>query len=239
MTRYEYSDHTTEYFKCIDTPNKGTTFGFTLADGSVHNKYNTIEIGLQASDEPYLIKYKNAIRLQNPIKVTSTNYNTLRARLLFTNAEIKKDLINLGCMPKKSLILNPPPLNKIHCDISNIIGGYVDGDGGFCVVKTKYKSLENHTYLTPQFKVSGTKAMLDWIASYLPVNVHIYPDSKSEIYHLYVTAIEDVIILGDYLYSNDRYIMQRKYDKFNVIKAIYNKEIPRICHTSEIPEALK
>ena len=63
------------------------------------------------------------------------------------------DLINLGCIPNKSLILLPPKLKDEF--ISHFIRGYFDGDGSIGKYKNRYKI----TFL-------GTNDLLLWILNF-------------------------------------------------------------------------
>ena len=119
-------------FEKIDTEEKAYWLGFLDADGCIHNGRNYdygIELGLQEQDYSHLVKFKDFIEKDNKIcyreKINSYRYQ-------FKNKTMNKDLINLGCVPHKSLILKFPDEDQVPDNfLIPFIRGYFDGDGSF------------------------------------------------------------------------------------------------------------
>lgn len=129
--KYTYNKH---YFKNIDTEEKAYWLGFLFADGCINEKPKSkvLEIILAEEDKEHLNKFIYAIEgNQEPklkqVKLNGKTYNSYRLSICCT--ELCNDLIKLGCLPRKSLILEFPkyslPLNLYK----HFIRGYVDGDG--------------------------------------------------------------------------------------------------------------
>jgi len=92
-------------FEHIDTEEKAYWLGFLYADGSVGSKEDKIELGLAEKDLHQIEKFRNFMGISNKIgyRESSKSY-----RMSFRSDKCKQDLINKGCVPKKSLILKYP-----------------------------------------------------------------------------------------------------------------------------------
>lgn len=113
-------------FNIIDSEESAYWLGFFYADGCVSSS-NRIEIGLKQSDYLHLEKLKNYLKWEGDIEYRSESKSY---RIMFKDGIIGNDLKRLGCVPKKSLILEFPtedqvPNNLIH----HFVRGYFDGDG--------------------------------------------------------------------------------------------------------------
>lgn len=97
-------------FKNIDTEEKAYWLGFLYADGSVSSKENKIELGLAKKDYHHIEKFKNFIGIDNKICYRKT---TKSYRYSFRSQSCKEDLIEKGCVPKKSLILRYPTYDQL------------------------------------------------------------------------------------------------------------------------------
>lgn len=133
--KYKVND---KFFENIDTEEKAYWLGFFYADGYVNDKKGekSIEIGLSSLDRDHVLLFANCIDSNYPIKdrTTSPNYtkkngkNCQSTHLRIYNSKLVNDLINLGCMNKKSWKVKYP--NFIKKDLeSHFIRGYFDGDG--------------------------------------------------------------------------------------------------------------
>lgn len=116
-------------FEKIDCEEKAYWLGFLYADGCIHQgQYDyRIELGLAKQDYNHLVKYKNFIGKDNKI---SFREKTASYRYSFRDKKVHSDLINLGCVPNKSLILKFPSEDQVpHEWLSSFMRGYFDGDG--------------------------------------------------------------------------------------------------------------
>lgn len=92
-------------FETIDTEEKAYWLGFLYADGSVGSNDDRIELGLAERDFHHIEKFRNFIGINNKI---SYREKTKSYRYAFKSQNCKQDLINKGCVPRKSLILKYP-----------------------------------------------------------------------------------------------------------------------------------
>ena len=92
-------------FETIDTEEKAYWLGFLYADGSVGSNDDRIELGLAERDLHHIEKFRDFIGINNKI---SYREKTKSYRYAFKSQNCKQDLINKGCVPRKSLILKYP-----------------------------------------------------------------------------------------------------------------------------------
>ena len=138
------------FFEKIDNPTKAYWLGFLYADGSVRDtkQYSTFKLQLQRRDKSYLQKLKEDLQATHPIWDTfSKGGHFIRGKQMkdafpscfqVYSKKACKDLILLGCFPRKSLILQFPTLEQVpNSLISHFIRGYFDGNGsiGFYIYK--------------------------------------------------------------------------------------------------------
>jgi hypothetical protein len=116
-----------DIFQNIDTEEKAYWLGFLYADGCVHSQENKIELGLAEKDYEHLNKFRNFLQIKNKIAYRDS---TKSYRLSFRSKKSKQDLIALGYIPCKSLLLHFPNSQQVpDYLIKHFIRGYFDGDG--------------------------------------------------------------------------------------------------------------
>lgn len=125
INKQNQSEIHSNIFNCIDTEEKAYWLGFLYADGYVSNTNNLIELALQCNDYKHIEKFKEFLHSQNAI-----TYYKNRVRITFRNKVIKQDLIKLGCVPNKSLILTFPTNQQVSSHLmKHFVRGFIDGDG--------------------------------------------------------------------------------------------------------------
>ena len=146
-----------DYFKNVNTEDKAYWLGFLFADGCVLKDGATISIALQRSDKNHLVKFLECIKADSnyPIKEYDVKFNGKvykAVKITLYSRKLWNDLISLGCIPCKSLVLKPP---KIDLKFANhFCRGYFDGDGSVSF---------NETTETSQVSVVGTKDLLEYV----------------------------------------------------------------------------
>jgi hypothetical protein len=172
MSEYYYNEN---YFTQIDTEEKAYWLGFLYADGYIEPIYRKQKIkamraviGLQEADRNHLEKFlihieSNAPITQNITILNHKNYYSNRVRI--NNTKMCKDLIKLGCVNNKSLILKFPNDDIIpkHL-IRHFIRGYFDGDG--CVYYKEGEKIDNRNKKKYKYKrlmvsIVGTESFLN------------------------------------------------------------------------------
>jgi intein/homing endonuclease len=188
-------------FKIIDTEEKAYWLGFLYADGYVSNKNNVIELSLKLSDKNHLIKFKNFLKATLEVKTDS-----FRCRFSIGSKDLHANLVKLGCIPNKSLILKFPTEEQVPNDlIRHFIRGYFDGDGFI----GKYSS-------TLTCGVVGTKDVLLNIQKYCGFNKFLssQKDWKEECKEFRLHSKNAMKFLN-ILYYNCSIYLDRKYLLYN------------------------
>ena len=198
-------------FENIDTEEKAYWLGFLYADGCVHKHDSSyvIELTLQEDDLEHLIKFKNFMDWKGNLKYRETQK---AYRVLFRSKKVAEDLINLGCIPNKSLILTFP--NKIPDSlIHHFIRGYFDGDGSIHLVQNKYS-------VTPDVRILGTKEFLEGLLIVFQVNTYVLKKCKCNDSNNYYIKFnkENSYKFLHYIYRDASIYLQRKYDKYMICR---------------------
>ena len=96
-------------FDNVDTEEKAYWLGFLYADGSVSASNNQVELSLAGKDREHLQKFKKFLESRNEIKISESKCNGKvyqRCRFSAIDKYFHNRLTELGCVPKKSLILS-------------------------------------------------------------------------------------------------------------------------------------
>ena len=170
-------------FNTIDTEEKAYWLGFLYADGNVLDN-NTISLELSTVDKEHLIKFNS-----------------------FLNTTIKNSLVNLGCIPRKSLVLRFPKDKQVPKRLKrHFVRGYIDGDGSI------YKS-NNNIHIS----ILGTEHFLENLVKYFKLKKRtLYKNNKNNNSNCYFIQFSgklatEVIKL---FYTDCTIKLDRKYNKF-------------------------
>lgn len=126
------------YFSEINSHEKAYILGFIYADGSVrcNSEHCTLEINQNGERKDILEKIVKALESDIPIKEYVPNVFSIK----FCSKQIAQDLVKLGAVPNKSLVLQFPTENIIPKEyMPSFILGCFDGDG--CVWNGKRKKM--------------------------------------------------------------------------------------------------
>ena len=197
------------FFNKIDTEEKAYWLGFLYADGCVHDKPNSQKlITLVVKDKEVVEKFIKAIDGTFTVKKYSDNYGVyLTSKIMFN------DLCKLGCVPRKSLILTFPIINKelIH----HFIRGYFDGDGTVFIANKQNKNKTTTVYKSIGIGICGTFGLLNILAQHAPIN---FPkkDKRKEgnIWYSSTSGSKKALVFYNYLYKNATVWLDRKKNKF-------------------------
>ena len=110
------------YFNVIDSEDKAYWLGFLFADGCVRKTKTGAQLVLKlsAKDENHLIKFKNDLNSEHKIfynvsKTTSkkgTPSVSNNCVIRVNSGEMVEDLINQGCVPRKTFIIDYPNISE-------------------------------------------------------------------------------------------------------------------------------
>ena len=233
----DYSDYRAKYnvfvFDSIDTEDKAYWLGFLYADGnvrsddSIHNN-NTVSVELSFVDYGHLIKFKTFMEDQRPdsiIRICERPAASGRMLKFATydtcNAHLRQSLINAGCLPNKSNILEFPDESIFATKdlIYDFIRGYIDGDG--CLSKTVGHG--NRLALS----IRGTKNFLEGIRNYFPQFTKVYSevDNRTKTIQYRLLCCSNKADQVAYkLYENSNIYLDRKFDKYATLCKLHHSE---------------
>lgn len=218
MTSYSIDE---TFFEKINTEEKAYWLGFLYADGSIVERLNrnktrikslTLEVGLSDCDRTHLEKFKIAIGFGGNIKSKYTTINDRRiktARLVVYNTKMCRDLISLGCTPRKSLTLKFPSRDIVPDEyIDDFIRGYFDGDG--CV-------FHNHNNLSYVINFVGTREFIEGMFEIVSKKININKTKvvkKGNAYQVAWSGYSNFVNWGSYLYEKSNVFLDRKKEGF-------------------------
>lgn len=193
-------------FEKINSEEKAYWLGFLYADGSVGSSDNRTELNLAEKDLNHVEKFKNFIGLDNKI---SYKEKTKAYRYSFKDKIFKEILINKGCVPKKSLILEFPNEKQVPREfIRHFIRGYFDGDGCFCNTPLTFEAgfISTENFIRECLKVLPEEVK----KTYPLINVHRDNGAKKYAFYRY----QDVKIFLDFMYKDATIYLDRKYNLY-------------------------
>ena len=207
------------YFETIDTPEKAYWFGFLYADGSISNEKSVLYVSQCNKNKELLEKFVKAIKSDVPIRPFITKEHEIRGKIVKSsqqfviclyNKKLITDLINLGCVPRKTLKKEFPAWLKPEF-YRDYIRGYFDGNGSISSASKSSHfsicSMENHLLKIKEILEEKCKIVMR-------INSR-FEDSKTK--ELVTSGKNNIIPLFHYLYDNATSFLQRKYDIFNEI----------------------
>ena len=183
------------------------------ADGCVlpQNKYGEQEFKIQIRDTDIelLEKFKEDIQSTYPIRYDNSKENACVIQSLRSQKTVE-DLKKLGCVEKKSLILQFPTVEQVPPNlIYHFIRGYFDGDGSIsCYQREKSHRLEYNINFV------GTEQFIKGLYQILNMG-SVFPDKRKEnSWYLNINGNQQVEQCYHLMYDNATRFMKRKYEKF-------------------------
>ena len=195
------------FFERIDNEQKAYILGFWYADGYVRDK----EICLDIVDLEIIRKIKNCLNYKGKIKRVHRGGGKRRGtyRLYICKPKIAQDMIRLGCVQKKSLILKFPTPDQVPIEfLGHFLRGWFDGDG--CI---HYRENRKQWVI----RLCGTKEFLEGIIREIGLeggtwkhfsktggNTWTYDNNKKS----------DVAKFLSFIYADATIFLKRKHDKY-------------------------
>lgn len=208
-----------DFFDEINSEETAYFLGLIYADG--YNSYKEggigeVGISLQEQDREILEVFNNFVqptkKLYRKDSAFKAGEGGIHYCVRISSKYMCKQLIKLGCPPRKSLILKFPDFIPDEL-MNHFIRGYFDGDG--CICKDKKRG-----YYT--VSIAGTHDFCDGIKNYIKNNPNISSNKlhkNGKIKILALTSVDRVNKFADWLYKDATIYMKRKYDKFQEFKA--------------------
>ena len=155
--------------------------------------------------EDHLEKIRNIISSSKPLLYSPV---TKSYRLIANSKNLCRKLMNLGVVPRKSLIVKFPsiPSNSLR----HFLRGAIDGDGSVRYFKRKR---------SPYFEISICSGSLDFCSGFVEAvktNTGISANIRNTNNNLYVAryACSRGKKLAEYIYSNSTIFLERKYASY-------------------------
>lgn len=207
------------FFQNIDSKEKAYILGFIAADGYiVKSNSSSMTLGIQIHIKD--ISVLEFIRDQIGCKKELTYPNDNMVRFTLSNKELVQDLLNLGIVQRKSLILTNV-LAKIPSEFhTDFISGYFDGDGSVYLNKQTKNSIGSI------IQIRGTEALLTAFIEPLGItNYQSFHDGKT--WCLRFAKRSEIIKFYNF-YKNSCFKLSRKFTKLegsvNKMLSKYSKE---------------
>lgn len=200
-SKYKYDE---SFFIDINTEEKAYWLGFMYADGYVSEKDCKFELGLKGDDINHVEKFRDTIVPGKPIYIRKKDGS---CRLNGTNKNITTSLIEKGCVPNKSKILEFPTTDIVpEYLMKHFLRGFFDGDGCIHICSRNDKGVASWT--------CGSKSFLEDLKKFLEKTLDI---SKTVISIDYNGCCEyrhhgnSALTVLQYLYDGCSIYLDRKY----------------------------
>lgn len=219
----EFNDN---YFEKIDTDEKAYWLGFLFADGCIHKaskfEHYIVKLSLDEIDEDHLKKFAKAIEfnfeLGSLLKSKDTRTNGTMVTLRLTSKKMFEDLQNLGCVERKSNILETPKINKKF--YRPFIRGFYDGDGG-CVLNLKRNNFSASASFVSTFEIATFIKDLIFKKTNIYVGVCKFKHSKAA-YRIGIGGLRNTFKFLNWLYEDFGSVkMDRKFIKAKEIMELF------------------
>lgn len=211
------------YFDKIDSEGKAYFLGLLYADGC-NGDNHSVCISLQEIDVEILNKFNTEINSNRPLNYIDNSKNKNRKnsfRLTINSVYMSLKLIELGCIPRKSLVLQFPTEEQVppHL-IRHFIRGYFDGDGSvslYYLYKGKRLKTKSTIVSTNEF----CRSVENILKEYLSVNCYIdkrFKKSTTTTRQLNISGNQQVFKFLNWIYKDCAFYIDRKYLKFKEIE---------------------
>lgn len=186
--------------------------GFLYADGYViQSNHDYFGIELQANDDYHLKKFNkfmngNAKIYYRERNTTNTGKTYKTCSICFSGTQLVDNLINQGCIPRKSFIKRFP--DNLNNQLKRFfIRGYFDGNGSF----GKYNK---NRYLRVTINTASYNFVTELRSFLQSINIDssIYQDKNC--YKLYIVGNDNPQKFLHYIYNDCNIYLDRKYKQY-------------------------
>ena len=202
------------YFEKIDSVKKAYWLGFLAADGCVKiDKYGRkyVDLRLSKKDASHLEMFLEDLKAEDVIH----HYDNA-AVVMLCDKKMVFDLMFLGIVPRKSLILKYPSINS-ELDKAFMLG-YFDGDG--CWTKTSGR-IKFNVVGSEEFIVKYQKLICDYVG--------IKPSSVQKLGKVvcFEYTGDKAVSVGNFLYKGHKRCLNRKYKRFQCLSKEWQDIVPK------------
>jgi len=209
-----------DFFKDPLTEHSAYWLGFIGADGYVSDEGKSLGITLKNDDYEHLKKFNKTLNGNVPVvfrervaTVISGRQTGIRKQcsIRLYSTEMVKDLYSYGIVPRKSLIIEFPPIKDDYL-LWCYIRGYFDGDGSLYYDK---RSNQLRAKIT-----SGSYSFIESFSEYLKrFEIKTYITSNKT--DCGITGKECTRLFLSKIYDNANIYLDRKYKKYKKYKYLF------------------
>lgn len=206
-----------DYFEKIDSEDKAYFLGLLYADGNIYLKRNRVQITLQNEDRYILELFADKINYTGKLYEDRGKYT----KMIICSKKMVQDLINLGCVPNKSLILKFPTFEQVPLTfIRHFIRGYFDGDGyvGIMQLKKEYRKFIDCSFTSTKFFLKGLRETLLQFSIEMYDFIPRYKNKENSAGSSQIRKKESINNLYHLMYDNvENLFLERKINKFKEV----------------------
>lgn len=206
------------YFNIINTEHKAYWLGFLTADGYL-SKQRGLELCLAETDKEHIKKFKSDLKSKHKIssKKIELNEKIFNAyRITIKDNQIYNDLTDLGFNNHKSDSAFIP-FDKISNSLMpHYIRGLMDGDG--CIYKNNNKTPGCNVVICTTISCQMIDDITQYIKKELNIDVKYQHSKNRNTIDICIYKQDDVKKFYDWIYKDATVYLDRKYDKFAVLR---------------------
>lgn len=200
-----------EIFFKNKNPEMYYVLGYIISDGNISwnpkRSYRSLTITAAEKDKNHLNRIKNIL---NSSKELLYSPKTKSYRLIVCNRNICLDLMKLGVMPKKSLIVDFPNIPKNF--LNHFIRGIIDGDGNVRYVNRKR---------SPYFEItisSGSEKFCRGLRKNILLNLGIDVNIRKIKDNLFILqySCKRGLKLAEWIYKDATLFLDRKLQQYKL-----------------------
>lgn len=197
-------------FEKIETEEDAYWLGLLYADGNISTKGNGVELDLKAEDKYLVQKFNDYCQISKSIKqhiIKKDEKEYISYRCSFADKKAHDNLMKLGCVNAKSLILKCPTKEQVPDKLlSAFVRGYCDGDGYVRWEEVRHKEI---VLLGTENFLTGIQKRMNWENC-----SHIRPDGKCKNFRLEIWKMNYVYEILSLLYKDVDLCLKRKQQIF-------------------------
>lgn len=208
-------------FEKIDNEEKAYWLGFLYADGCNMPESNYLNLSLQEKDKYILYRYADFFKTNKPLRLKKEIKNGIEKQnswgLEIYSNKICEDLVNLGCVPRKTFSLKFPTEDQVPNNlIRHFVRGIFDGDGCYTLRNKMvgkfgpYLSVSAQLTSTEHVCLGLQKLITEVLDSYSAIKFH-----ENKITRILTVESKDGFYrLCKWMYQDSTIYLERKYKKY-------------------------
>jgi hypothetical protein len=206
-----------DYFENIDTLEKAYYLGFIAGDGNIND--TMVRIRIVRTDEEVVNNFKNEICYYKTNLYAKPKNGKEQVWLSVRSVKMVYDLKKYGIIPNKTFSLRMPDIKDEY--ICAFLLGFFDADGSVFYTNFTRKSGSRAGEVVEKYRFDITTntefaiQIQKYLNQKIGTDLKVYNNKKNpNISSIQVSRNSDMVLLGEYLYSNNNIGLVRKKEKF-------------------------